>query len=160
MNIDLEFIYENNNTYIKIIWLTDYKKNKYSDNWECVSNDIVYDYEINWLDKKNKAIDVSFKANEIKTENRIKEKIKNIKFKNDTKLEEIKEFENTQITKLNDISLSKEVYKEWNNYYRAIYIVENNQYLPISKIYFDNHWKIDEEKTEKELGENKVKILW
>ncbi len=161
MKIDLEFIYENNNIYIKITWLTDIDHSiELPDNWEYILKDVVYDYEINGLNKKWKAIDISFKANPEKTENRIKEKIKWFEFKNSTKIKNIKEYENTQITKLNDISLWKEVYKEWDKYYRDLCIVENKIYRPILKVYFDQKGKLDETKTKEQIKDNKITVFW
>ena len=134
VTINVKFSYKNNNIYIefseiKIWWYA------LQDNWTLVSSNTVYDYDISqWV---NKSIEINSKVNPHKTLEMIKNKIKEYNFSFSWQLENIKEFENTQLTKLNDIALWEEVMKEWEFYYREVFLTEKWQYRPIAKIYFD-----------------------
>lgn len=157
ITINVEFTYKDNNIYIKFEEVS-IKWNKLWDNWAFSLDETVYDYDISeW---ENKSIEINCKANVYKTKNVIENKIKNTKFSFLPKIEENKEFENTQLTKLNEISLWKEVTKEWEAYYREVFMIENWKYRAITKIYFDKYGIIDNTKTNTELKKkNNLVIL-
>ena len=157
VTINVKFSYKNNNIYIefseiKIWWYA------LQDNWTLVSSNTVYDYDISqWV---NKSIEINSKVNPHKTLEMIKNKIKEYNFSFSWQLENIKEFENTQLTKLNDIALWEEVMKEWEFYYREVFLTEKWQYRPIAKIYFDKYGVLDQNKTSEELKNIENLVLW
>jgi len=158
ITIKIKFTYKDNNIFIEFQEVS-IEWNELSDNWILVSDNTVYDYDINqW---ENKSIEINCKANTYKTNEMIENKIQNTKFSFTSKIDEIKEFENTQLTKLNEISLWQEVMKEWEFYYREVFITEKWQYRPITKVYFDKYWKLDIKKTNEELkNQENFKVLW
>jgi len=148
ITIKVKFAYKDNNIFIEFEDIS-IKWNKLSDNSTLVSDNTVYDYDINqW---ENKSIEINCKANIYKTNEMINDKIENTKISFTSKIDKIKEFENTQLTQLDSISLWKEVMKEGEFYYREVCITESWKYRPITKIYFDKYGKIDKSKTEWEV---------
>lgn len=158
ITIKIKFTYEDNNIFIEFEEVS-IKWNKLGDNWTLVSDNTVYDYDINqW---ENKSIEINCKANIYKTNEMINDKIENTKFSFTSKIEEIKEFENTQLTQLDSISLWKEVIRDGEFYYREVCITESWKYRLITKIYFDKYGKIDKSKTELEVKKkNNLVVLW
>ena len=157
ITIKVKFTYKDNNIFIEFdkinVWWFELQ-----DNWTLILDNTVYDYDISqWV---NKSIEINSKANPYKTSEMIKNKIKENKFSFSSKIENIKEFENTQLTKLNDISLWQEVMREWEFYYREVFLTEKWQYRPIWKIYFDKYWKLDENKTNEEIKNKEILVLW
>lgn len=156
ITIKIKFTYKDNNIFIEFQEVS-IKWNKLSNNWILVSDNTVYDYDINqW---ENKSIEINCKANIHKTNEMIKNKIENTKFSFTSKIDEVKEFENTQLTKLNEISLWKEILKEGEFYYREIYITENWKYRPITKVFFDKYGKVDATKTETEVKKKNTLLV-
>lgn len=160
VTIKVNVTYKNNNIYIKFnevkIW-----EHILSENWTLIVNNTVYDYDISeWI---NKAINLNSGPNTYKTTERIIKEIQKMTFSFNPKMKEIPMFENTQLTKLNDISLWKEVFKDGEFYYRTIFLIEKWQYRPIWKLYFDNKGNISKEtldKTNKEIKDKEILVLW
>jgi len=162
ITIDVSFSYKDNNIYIQFdeikIW-----RNSLQDNWILGIDNTVYDYDINQKsgnNTQNKSIEINTKVNRYKTLEMIKKRIKEYNFSFLWQLETIKEFENTQLTELNNLSLWKEVMEEWKFYYREMFLVEKWKYRPMGKIYFDKYGDLDQQKTEEEFEKNKNAVLW
>ena len=162
---DIVVLYENNNIYIKFAELKLWDS-ALEDNWDFAIGDVVYDFDINEKNNKdnkkagdNKSIEINSKANLYKTLDMIRNRIKGYKFSLLWQLETIKEFENTQLIKLNDLSLWEEVMQEWEFYYREMFLAEKWKYRPIAKIYFDKYGKLEQNKTREELKKEHI-ILW
>ena len=158
VSMSVQFTYKNNNIYISFddvkIW-----KYKLEKNWTLFLDNTVYDYSIDlWQDKKT--LGINSKANKFKTTERIIEKIKWNNFNTTKIFKEYPEFENTQLTPLNNVKLWNEVGTEWDRYYREINLIENWKYRPIAKVYFDKYWNVDLEKTNEELSKANIKVLW
>ncbi len=107
----------------------------------------IYDINITRLPSKN--IDIIIKENPRLTEQKRKEKILKYNLNLDEKNLNLKDesLENTQITALWTATLSQEIQKEQNEYFRAIFIKENGKYREIGKIYFDAQGNVDTKKT-------------
>lgn len=154
----IQFTYKNNNIYISFddIKIGKYKLEK---NWTLFLDNTVYDYSIDlWQDKKT--LGINSKANKFKTTEKIIEKIKWNNFNTTKIFKEYPEFENTQLTPLNDVKLWNDVGTEGDKYYREINLIENWKYRPIAKVYFDKYWNVDLEKTNDELNKSNIKVLW
>ncbi len=155
--LNVRFSYKNNNIYIEFeevkIW-----KHKLKDNGALIMNNTVYDYDIS--QGFNKSIEINSKVNQDKTLVAIRNKIKEYEFSFLWLMEIIEEFENTQLTKLNDLSLWKEVMKEWEFYYREMFLRENGKYRPIAKVYFDKYGNWEQKKTKEEFENKKSTVLW
>ncbi len=157
---DIKFLYENNNIYIQFVNVKLWGQNL-EDGWHSRIGDVMYDFDMNektW--GHNKSIEINSKVNPHKTLDMIHNKIKGYQFSISKKMELIEEFENTQLLKLNEISLWEEIMKEWEFYYREMFLVEKWKYRPMGKIYFDKYGDLDQQKTEEELEKNKNVVLW
>jgi hypothetical protein len=157
IQINVKFTYKDNNIYISFDNITIWW-HQLNDNWTITIKNTVYDYNV--IEWENKTLDINSKVNKYKTTERIINKIKEEKFTKSINIKEKKELENTQITKLKDISLWNEVFKEWENYYREINLNEDGKYRPVAKVFFDKYGKIDMNKTKEELNKNSFKVLW
>ena len=157
IEIKAKFTYKNNNTYITFesvnIWKYNLEKI-----WELTLKNTIYDYNV--VDWENKTWYLNSKANKYKTYDMVENKIKEKTFDVSKTFAEIKEFENTQLTPLNELKVWEEVFQEWENYYREVSLTENWKYRPVAKLYFDKYGKFDANKTNDELKKNSVKILW
>lgn len=161
ITIDVSFSYKDNNIYIQFdeikIW-----RNSLQDNWILGIDNTVYDYDINQKSGKNtqnKSIEINTKVNRYKTLEMIKNRIKEYNFSFLWDIEKIDEFENTQLTQLNNISLWEEVLNEWEFYYREVFLIEKWKYRPMAKIYFDKYWVLDQNKSIEELKNRKNVVL-
>lgn len=157
ITMTIKFIYKNNNIYMSFedvkIWNV-----KLDDNGTVKLSGVIYDYNIvSW---ENKTLDINSKANKYKTNEMIIEKIKWKWFNMAKIFKEYPEFENTQLTPLNELKLWNEVMDDGVFYYREMNLIQNGKYRPIAKIYFDNHGNIDLNKTNEELNKSNIKILW
>lgn len=157
IEIIIKFNYKDNNIYIdfddiKIWWynLTDFGT--------ITLNNTVYDYNV--IEWENKTLDIRTKVNEYKTENLIRKKISEQAFFMTKNFFDEKYLEKTQLTSLNKINLWKEIVKDGESYYREVYLIENWKYRPICKIYFNNKWEFDNQKTFEEKRKTNLKILW
>lgn len=145
--------YDNNNVFIQIQSI----KIENQEIWwkEFIVKDVVYDIEINeW---ENKSIMVNHKINQQKTKEHIEQKILKTDLSLQTTIPTVKDIENCQATKLNDVALWKEIFNDWNNFYRSIYFTQDNQYRELSKVYFDKKWNLI--LNEKDTT-NKITLLW
>lgn len=157
IEIILNFTYKDNNIYINFdgiqIW-----KYQLTDFGTITLNNTVYDYNV--IEWKNKTLDIRTKVNEHKTESLIRKKISETPFFMTKNFFDEKLLEKTQLTSLNKINLWKEIVKDGESYYREVYLIENWKYRPICKIYFNNKWEFDNQKTFEEKRKTNLKILW
>lgn len=116
----------------------------------------VYDYITVWNWKRE---NFSIVYNEYSTRKTIEDLIKDKEINPNVKnFERIEEFENTQLVWLNKAFLWKEVFKDWDSYYKTLFYSTNWKKIDITNIYFTKDWKFDAKTT----NENKKKlvILW
>lgn len=159
--IAFDVIPEKNNYYVKFDTKNSSFDKSISVDWqELLVWDVIYD--LNAPKEKQKTTDIRIEANITKTKERIRKKVEWLDFESFTNIKEKAEFENTQLTWLNNLSLWKEITKESEWYSRTIYLFDSEraQYLPVSKAYFDKLWNFDPVKTLKEYQEqSKTKPL-
>ncbi len=163
ITMHIKMSYNDNNIFIEF-WNIKIWNNVLSDPSELKlwskAQKTIYDFEIiEWEsnNNKDKSIWINTKPNIDKTNEYIQNKI----LKNSLSLKKtvpnIPALENTQITKLNDIDLWKDIKKEWERYYREIYFTQDNKYRTVSKIYFDKYWNLD---TTTNDEDKYIEILW
>lgn len=121
-------------------------------------NDIthnVYDIRTVWNWKRE---NFSIVYNEYSTRETIEDLIKDQEIISKVNFERIEEFENTQLVWLNKAFLWKEVFQDWDSYYKTLFYSTNWKKIDITNIYFTKDWKFDAKTT----NENKKKlvILW
>ncbi|MCF7834742.1 hypothetical protein K9M48_01665 [Candidatus Gracilibacteria bacterium] len=159
--IAFDVIPEKNNYYVKFDTKnSSFDKSISVDGQELLVGDVIYD--LNAPKEKQKTTDIRIEANITKTKERIRKKVEGLDFESFTNIKEKAEFENTQLTGLNNLSLGKEITKESEGYSRTIYLFDSEraQYLPVSKAYFDKLGNFDPVKTLKEYQEqSKTKPL-
>jgi hypothetical protein len=159
VNIEVTFTYKNNNIYLSFEDVTIWKY-KLDNIWTLSLKNTIYDYNIVAWEKEIKVWYLNSKANPYKTFEKIENNIQEKEFAIPNTFKEIKEFENTQLTPLNDIKIGKEVFQEWDFFYREVFLTWNWQYKPMAKIFFDKYGKVDRNKTKEELSKSNTKILW
>ncbi len=106
-----------------------------------------------------KTSNFTIKYNPYKTQNTIKNIVSKQEISSKQTFERIPEFENTQLTRLNNPTLWKYVFDEKSNtYHRELFYQDNLDYTKIVQIYFNENGEIDIQKT----LENKkdLEILW
>lgn len=102
----------------------------------------LYDIRTQWNWKR---IDFNIIYNEYRTKEKIKNIVRDQQFTPVKNFDNIDEFENTQLTQLNSPVLGKEVFEDWDWYYRMLFFHSING----QKIYFTPNWEFDTEKTGK-----------
>lgn len=164
IKIAFEIIAEKNNYYIKFdIQNSDFDGDLVLEDDGLILDDVVYDIIV--PDDNQKNTDLRIFPNSEKTMNRIKAKMNAIQLQSFVDIKENPEFEKTQLTDLNNISLSEQINKENYVYSRDLYLPDINrwQYLPIAKVFFDKKWNIDTKKTLEEynltIQANPFKVL-
>lgn len=115
----------------------------------------VYDIRTVWNWKRE---NFSIVYNEYSTRETIEDLIKDQEIISKVNFERIEEFENTQLVWLNKAFLWKEVFKDWDSYYKTLFYSTNWKKIDITNIYFTKDWKFDAKTT----NENKKKlvVLW
>lgn len=159
VNIQVTFTYKNNNIYLSFEDVTIWKY-KLDNIWTLSLKSTIYDYNIVAWEKEIKVWYLNSKANPYKTFEKIEDNIQEKEFVIPNTFKEIKEFENTQLTPLNEIKVGKEVFQEWEFFYREVFLTWKWQYKPMAKIFFDKYWKVDRNKTKEELSKLNTKVLW
>ena len=96
--------------------------------------------------------------NDYKTKQAIENIVKGKEIAPKTKFEYIDEFENTQLTWLNNPFLWKEVFQDEDWYYRTLFYSTNGKKFDITDIYFNPNWEFNAEKTAEK--KEKLIILW
>lgn len=161
VNIVVTFSYKNNNIYISFEDVTIWKY-KLDNIWTLSLKNTIYDYNVvggEWK-KELKVLYLNSKANPYKTLEKIEDNIQKKEFAIPKTFKEIKEFENTQLTPLNDIIIGKERFQEGDFFYREVILTWKEQYKPMAKIFFDKDGKLDRNKTKEELNKSNTKTLW
>ena len=115
----------------------------------------VYDIRTVWNWKRE---NFSIVYNEYSTRETIEDLIKDQEIISKVNFERIEEFENTQLVWLNKAFLWKEVFQDWDSYYKTLFYSTNWKKIDITNIYFTKDWKFDAKTT----NENKKKlvVLW
>ena len=154
VKVAFDVVTEKNNYYVKF----DTKSSEFTKDvtvtWtELLVWDIIYDFTI--PNEKQKTTDVRMAPNAEKTTERIKKRVEGFEFKSLVNIKNKPEFENTQLTWLNNLSFGKEIKKEAEWYSRTVYLFDTARakYLPIAKIYFDKLWHLDKVNTKKAYTE-------
>ena len=96
--------------------------------------------------------------NDYKTKQAIENIVKGKEISPKTKFEYINEFENTQLTWLNNPYLWKEVFQDEDWYYRTLFYSTKGKKFDITNIYFNPNWEFNAEKTAEK--QEKLTILW
>lgn len=162
--IAFDVVTEKNNYYIKF----DTKGSSFDpsiivNGQELLVWDVVSDITV--PNEKQKTTDVRIDANVEKTSKRIRAKVEAMQFQSYSDIKEKPEFENTQLTGLNNLSFGKEITKEdvWYSRTISLFDPKRAQYRPVAKAYFDKLWNFDWARTEteyqKQIQTNPLKVL-
>lgn len=114
-----------------------------------------YDVRTVWNWKRE---NFSVVYNENKTKDFIKNIVKSKEINNKKEFDIIPEFENTQLIKLNNPILWKEVFQDDDWYYRTLFYSTGNKKVNITNIYFNTNWEFNVEKTLSQ--KESLNILW
>lgn len=162
--IAFDVVTEKNNYYIKF----DTKGSSFDpsitvNGQELLVWDVVSDITV--PNEKQKTTDVRIDANVEKTSKRIRAKVEAMQFQSYSDIKEKPEFENTQLTGLNNLSFGKEITKEdvWYSRTISLFDPKRAQYRPVAKAYFDKLWNFDWARTateyQKQIQTNPLKVL-
>ena len=161
INMVFETKYENNWIFMNFQgykistekWMRDFPTNNFFEIDKTTHNK--YDVRTVWNWKRE---NFNIVYNDYKTKEAIKNIVKSQKIITKKEFNYIPEFENTQLTKLNNPVLWKEVYSDEDGYYRTLFYSTGNKKVDITNIYFKPNWEFNVEKTLQEQED--LEIMW